>query len=63
MRVDICKIWFYICREVRDPQLGIIDSNYHCSSIMETRSPVLHRSIRNGNVERIRKNLIRITLI
>jgi hypothetical protein len=27
MRVDICKIWFHICREVRDPQLGIIGSN------------------------------------
>jgi hypothetical protein len=27
MRVDIYKIGFYIYREVRDPQLGIIDSN------------------------------------
>jgi hypothetical protein len=35
-RVDICKIWFYICRVVRDPQLGIIGSNRHCSSVMET---------------------------
>jgi hypothetical protein len=26
MRVDICKIWFYICREVRGSQLGIIGS-------------------------------------
>jgi hypothetical protein len=38
MRVDICKIRFYICREVRDPQLD------RCSSVMETRSPDLHRS-------------------
>jgi hypothetical protein len=44
MRVGICKIWFYIRREVRDPQLGIIGSNRRCSSVMETRSPVLHRS-------------------
>jgi hypothetical protein len=22
VRVDICKIWFYICRVVRKPQLG-----------------------------------------
>jgi hypothetical protein len=44
MRVDICKIWFYICHEVRDPQLGIIGSNHRCSSVMETRSPDLHRS-------------------
>jgi hypothetical protein len=44
MRVDICKIRFYICRDVRDPQLGIIGSNRRCSSVMETRSPDLHRS-------------------
>jgi hypothetical protein len=44
MRVDICKIRFYICREVRDPQRGIIGSNRRCSSVMETRSPDLHRS-------------------
>jgi hypothetical protein len=44
MRVDICKFWFYICREVRDPQLGIIGLNHRCSSVMETRSPVVHRS-------------------
>jgi hypothetical protein len=35
-RVNICKIWFYICRVVRDPQLGIIGSNRRCSSVMET---------------------------
>jgi hypothetical protein len=44
MRVGICKIWFDICREVRDPQLSIIGSNRRCSSVMETRSPDLHRS-------------------
>jgi hypothetical protein len=44
MRVGICKIWVYIYHEVRDPQLGIIGSNRHCSLVMETRSPVLHRS-------------------
>jgi hypothetical protein len=44
MRVGICKIWFYICREVRDPQLGIIGSNRRCSSVMETQLPVLHHS-------------------
>jgi hypothetical protein len=27
MKVDVCKIRFYIYREVRDPQLGIIGSN------------------------------------
>jgi hypothetical protein len=26
----------YICRVVRDPQLGIIGSNRRCSSVMET---------------------------
>jgi hypothetical protein len=44
MRVGICKIWFYICCEDRDPQLGIIGLNRHCSSVKETRSPDLHRS-------------------
>jgi hypothetical protein len=29
---------------VRDPQLGIIDSNRRCSSVKETRLPDLHRS-------------------
>jgi hypothetical protein len=43
MRVGICKIGFYICREVRDLQLGIIGSNRRCSSVIETRSPDLHR--------------------
>jgi hypothetical protein len=36
MRDDICKIRFYIYRDVRDPQLGIIGSNRRCSSVMET---------------------------
>jgi hypothetical protein len=44
MRVGICKIWFYKCHKVRDPQLGIIGSNRRCSSVMETRSLDLHRS-------------------
>jgi hypothetical protein len=63
MRVGICKIWFYICREVRDPQLGIIGSNRRCSLVMETRSPVLHRSQELELKERMRKVLMRITLI
>jgi hypothetical protein len=36
VKVDICQLESYICRVVRDPQLGIIDSNRHCSSNMET---------------------------
>jgi hypothetical protein len=44
VKVDICQLEFYIYRVVRDPQLGIIDSNRCCSSVMETRSPDLHRS-------------------
>jgi hypothetical protein len=36
MKVDICRLESYICRVVRDPQLGIIDSNRCCSSVMET---------------------------
>jgi hypothetical protein len=35
---------FYICHEVRDPQLGIIGLNRRCSSVTESRSHVLHRS-------------------
>jgi hypothetical protein len=35
--VDICKGKCYICRVVRDPQLGIIGSNRRCSSVMETQ--------------------------
>jgi hypothetical protein len=27
VKVDICRLDSYICRVVRDPQLGIIDSN------------------------------------
>jgi hypothetical protein len=44
VKVDICQLESYICRVVRDPQLGIIDLNRRCSSVMETRSPDLHRS-------------------
>jgi hypothetical protein len=46
VKVDICQLESYICRVVRDPQLGIsiIDSNRCCSSVKETRSPDLHRS-------------------
>jgi hypothetical protein len=44
VKVDICRFESYICRVVRDPQLGIIDSYRHCSSDMETRSPDLHHS-------------------
>jgi hypothetical protein len=34
----------FIPSEIRDPQLGIIGSNRRCSSVMETRSPDLHRN-------------------
>jgi hypothetical protein len=44
VKVDLCRLESYISRVVRDPQLGIIGSNRHCSSVMETRSPDLHRS-------------------
>jgi hypothetical protein len=44
VKVDICRFESCICRVVRDPQLGIIDSNHHYSSVMETRSTALHRS-------------------
>jgi hypothetical protein len=43
VKVDICRLESYICRVVRDPQLGIIDSNRHCSSDMETRFSIQHR--------------------
>jgi hypothetical protein len=36
VKVDICRLESYICHVVKDPQLGIIDSDHHCSSIMET---------------------------
>jgi hypothetical protein len=44
VKVDLCRLELYISRVVRDPQLGIIGSNRRCSSVMETRSPDLHRS-------------------
>jgi hypothetical protein len=43
VKVDICRFESYICNVVRDPQLGIIDSNRRCSSDMETRFSVHHR--------------------
>jgi hypothetical protein len=42
--VDICELKSGICCVVRDPQLGIIGSNRRCSSDMETRFSVHHRS-------------------
>jgi hypothetical protein len=44
VRVDICGLESYICRVVRNPQLGLIDSNRRCSSVMETRFSVHHHS-------------------
>jgi hypothetical protein len=44
VKVDICQLESYICRVVRDFQLGIIDSNRRCSSVKETRSLDLHHS-------------------
>jgi hypothetical protein len=44
VKIDICRLESYICRVVRDPQLGIIDSNRHCSLVKKTRSPDLYRS-------------------
>jgi hypothetical protein len=38
VKVDIYQLESYICRVVRYPQLGIIVSNRHCSSVKETRS-------------------------
>jgi hypothetical protein len=43
-RVDICGLESDICRVVKDPQLGIIGSNHHCSSDMETRFSIHHSS-------------------
>jgi hypothetical protein len=44
VKVDICRLKSCKCRVVRNPQLGLIDSNCRCSSVKETRSPDLHRS-------------------
>jgi hypothetical protein len=44
VKVDLCRLESYIYRVVRDPQLGIIGSNRRCSSVMETRFSVHHRS-------------------
>jgi hypothetical protein len=42
--VTYARVKCYICRVVRDPQLGIIGSNHHCSSVMETHPGDHHRS-------------------
>jgi hypothetical protein len=44
VKVDICRFESYICRVVRDPQLDIIGSNHHCSSVVETQFSIHHRS-------------------
>jgi hypothetical protein len=44
VKVDICMFESCICPMVRDLQLGIIDSNRRCSSVMETRSTALYHS-------------------
>jgi hypothetical protein len=44
VNVDLCRLESYISRVVRDPQLGLIDSNCRCSSVKETRFSVQHRS-------------------
>jgi hypothetical protein len=44
VKVDICRLESCICHAVRDPQLGIIGSNHHCSSVKETQSTALHHS-------------------
>jgi hypothetical protein len=44
VKVDICRLKSYVCRVVRDPQLGIIGSNHRCSSVKETRFSVQHYS-------------------
>jgi hypothetical protein len=43
VKVDICRLESYICRVIRNPQLGLIDSNRRCSSVKETRFSVQHR--------------------
>jgi hypothetical protein len=44
VKVDLCRLKSYISRVVRDPQLGIIDSNRRCSSVKETRFSIQHCS-------------------
>jgi hypothetical protein len=44
VKVDIYRLESYICRVVRDLQLGITGSNHRCSSVKETRLYVQHRS-------------------
>jgi hypothetical protein len=36
VKVDICRLKSYMRRVVRNPQLGLIDSNRRCSSVKET---------------------------
>jgi hypothetical protein len=36
VKVDICRLESYICHVIRDPQLGIIDSNRRYFSDKET---------------------------
>jgi hypothetical protein len=43
-KVDICRSGTCICRVVGNPQLGLIVSNRHCSSVMETQFSTLHHS-------------------
>jgi hypothetical protein len=61
VNVDICRLESYICHVVRDPQLGIIDSNRHCSSVKETRSTDLHHSNKWNFSQRIRKKLYELS--
>jgi hypothetical protein len=60
VKVDICRLESYICRVVKDPQLGIIDSDRRCSSIMETRSPDLHHSNKWNFGRGLRKKLYQL---
>jgi hypothetical protein len=55
VKVDICRLESCICRVVIDLQLGIIDSNRRCSSDMETRFSVHHRSNKWNFGRRLRK--------
>jgi hypothetical protein len=44
VKVDICRLESYICRVVRNPQLGLIDLNHRCFSVKDTRFSIQHRS-------------------
>jgi hypothetical protein len=43
-RLTYARVKCYICRVVRDPQMGIIGLNRRCSSVMETHPGDHHRS-------------------